>query len=81
MGSQSRSISPSYGTRGLEGQDGPSETAPLLQNEGGNLVEDDGNESATTTDSEVQEGVRKFEAISKAWTQRSLIIAYIGYVD
>lgn len=34
--------------------------------------------SSSTVDSEVQEGVRKIEAISKTWTQRSLVIAYLG---
>ena len=29
----------------------------------------------------VQEGVVKLEAMSQAWTQRSLIIAYIGFVS
>ncbi|KAL2384971.1 hypothetical protein RJZ90_001587 [Blastomyces dermatitidis] len=33
--------------------------------------------SSSSSDS-VQEGVRKIEAISKTWTQKSLIIAYIG---
>ncbi|KAK2877088.1 hypothetical protein FQN49_001428 [Arthroderma sp. PD_2] len=32
----------------------------------------------SSADSEVQEGVRKIEAISKTWTQKSLIIAYLG---
>ncbi|KAK2746075.1 hypothetical protein FQN57_003415 [Myotisia sp. PD_48] len=52
-------------------------------------VEDEGEDDATdplysasisssTTDTGVQEGVRKIEAISKTWTQKSLIIAYLG---
>ncbi|PGG96470.1 hypothetical protein GX51_07804 [Blastomyces parvus] len=36
-----------------------------------------GGYSSSSSDS-VQEGVRKIEAISKTWTQKSLIIAYIG---
>lgn len=32
----------------------------------------------SSLDSEVQDGVRKIEAISKTWTQRSLVIAYLG---
>lgn len=38
-----------------------------------------GGYTSSSSDS-VQEGVRKIEAISKTWTQKSLIIAYIGYV-
>jgi hypothetical protein len=34
--------------------------------------------SFTSSDSELQDGVRKMEAISKTWTQRSLIVAYLG---
>ncbi|KKZ62009.1 hypothetical protein EMCG_03470 [[Emmonsia] crescens] len=36
-----------------------------------------GGYTSSSSDS-VQEGVRKIEAISKTWTQKSLIIAYIG---
>ncbi|KAF3483011.1 uncharacterized protein GIQ15_02335 [Arthroderma uncinatum] len=32
----------------------------------------------SSSGSEVQEGVRKIEAISKTWTEKSLIIAYLG---
>ncbi|EEQ30695.1 siderophore iron transporter mirC [Microsporum canis CBS 113480] len=32
----------------------------------------------SSSDSEVQEGVRKIEAISRTWTQKSLLIAYLG---
>lgn len=82
MGFQPLVPSLSYDPNELERQDGPSEIDPLLQNDRENLItEDDGNESTTTSDSDVQEGVRKVEAISKTWTQRSLIIAYLGYVN
>lgn len=82
MGFQPLVPSLSYDTNELEGQGGPSELDPLLPNAGEHLVsEEDDYESTTTSDSEVQEGVRKVEAISKTWTQRALIIAYLGYVS
>ncbi|KAM5438871.1 hypothetical protein McanMca71_000616 [Microsporum canis] len=34
----------------------------------------------SSSDSEVQEGVRKIEAISRTWTQKSLLIAYLGII-
>lgn len=81
MSIKSQVPSLSCDTERLGDPDGPSEIDPLLQNESHNLVSDfDGNESATTSDSEVQEGVRKVEAISRTWTQKSLAIAYLGYV-
>ncbi|KAK2765650.1 hypothetical protein FQN54_008506 [Arachnomyces sp. PD_36] len=79
MGNESQLFTSSYGTPGLGGGEGPSETDPLLQIGGDNLVSvEDGNESTATSDSEVQEGVQKVEAISKTWTQKSLVIAYLG---
>lgn len=39
-----------------------------------------GGRYTSSSSSSVQEGVRKIEAISKTWTHKSLIIAYIGYV-
>lgn len=33
-----------------------------------------------TSESEVQEGVRKIEAISRTWTQRALVVAYLRLV-
>lgn len=36
--------------------------------------------STSSSDTEIQDGVRKIEAISKTWTKKSLIIAYIGFV-
>lgn len=35
-------------------------------------------EDEASTGSSVQDGVRKIEAISLTWTQRSLMIAYLG---
>ncbi|KMU78208.1 siderophore iron transporter mirC [Coccidioides immitis RMSCC 3703] len=34
--------------------------------------------SSTSISTDVQDGVRKIEAISRTWTQKSLIIAYLG---
>ncbi|EDN10829.1 siderophore iron transporter mirC [Histoplasma mississippiense (nom. inval.)] len=40
-----------------------------------------GGRYTSSSSSSVQEGVRKIEAISKTWTHKSLIIAYIGRPD
>lgn len=41
---------------------------------------DDANSSDNESTPELQTGVKKIEAISRAWTKWSLIGAYIGYV-
>ena len=82
MGRRAQHSSPSYGTSEPDGLREASENEPLLRHDSDNqgLEGDDGYESFATSDSDVQEGVRKVEAISKTWTQRSLIVAYLGYV-
>lgn len=68
---------PSYGTLDDMEQRNDEEGDQLLQ--GGYLSE--GNHSSDTSLSdEVQEGVRKIEAINLTWTTRTLIIAYIRFV-
>ncbi|WEW57797.1 hypothetical protein PRK78_003264 [Emydomyces testavorans] len=42
------------------------------------LVSGEDTRSSTPSTTELQEGVRKIEAISRTWTQKSLIIAYLG---
>lgn len=42
--------------------------------------ESDDEDSDTGSENEVQEGVRKIEAINLTWTTRTLIIAYIRLV-
>lgn len=44
------------------------------------LPESDSTDIETSSTDEVQEGVRKIEAINMTWTTRSLIIAYVRYV-
>ena len=83
MGQRHTAFTPSYGSFETDARmQDDNEEDRLLQ------VEDEGYEegeplhndtrSSSTADSEVQEGVRKIEAISRTWTQRSLIIAYLG---
>ena len=68
---------PSYGTLDDMEQRNDDEDDQLLH--GGYLSE--GNHSSDTSSlDEVQEGVRKIEAINLTWTSRTLIIAYIRFV-
>ena len=84
MGQRYTSLSRSYGACEADDRiEGTEEDDRLLYSEDG--VEDsedniyNGNSySSSSSDSEVQDGVRKMEAISKTWTQRSLIVAYLG---
>jgi hypothetical protein len=70
---------PSYGTL---------EDRPHLQKETGSHGHEDSSASNSRDDAasdiestgEVQTGVKKIEAISRAWTKWSLIGAYLGYV-
>ena len=68
------STGPSYGTVA---------STQHIEEERYRLLQDPEEESLSgETDStdDVQEGVRKIEAISLTWTTRSLIIAYVRYV-
>lgn len=73
---------PSYGTLSSM-QDRRDEEDQLLR-EGymseGRHDESDDEDSDTGSENEVQEGVRKIEAINLTWTTRTLIIAYIRLV-
>lgn len=69
---------PSYGTAGMaEHADDEVERQRLLRAE---LAADSPESETSTINGGVQEGVRKIEAISKTWTTRGLVIAYIGSV-
>lgn len=85
MGHTRRALgSPTYGAFETEDRsDGDDETEGLLFVEPRELTENDpifGEtiSSSSSASTEVQEGVRKIEAISRTWTQKSLIIAYLG---
>lgn len=83
MGQRYTSLSRSYGTCEDERVEGTEENDRLLYSEDGGEESEDNMYSAATyssssSDSEVQDGVRKMEAISKTWTQRSLMVAYLG---
>jgi hypothetical protein len=73
----------SYGTLDPEEQMGDREDDRLLYPHSIYDVENDVDteEDDTPSEGEVQDGVRKIEAISQTWTQRSLMIAYLGWVD
>lgn len=69
---------PSYGTLdNMEQQRNDEEGDRLLHGESGYLNERnlDGDDSSVD---EVQEGVRKIEAINMTWTSRTLVVAYIS---
>jgi hypothetical protein len=71
----------SYGTINTQRHMGDQEEDHLLRRSSLEYEIDDGidgSELGGANPDEVQEGVRKIEAINKTWTQRSLIIAYIG---
>lgn len=72
----------SYGTLDSEQPMDSREDERLLYSHSAYEVDNDvGTEGGdTSSDGDVQEGVRKIEAISHTWTQRSLIIAYLGLV-
>ncbi len=84
MGQRHSSVSSVHGACEPGDQGGEGEGDGLLQN--GNADDgqaghvSSGDRSPTTSDSGMQEGVLKIQAISKTWTQRSLIVAYLGYV-
>jgi hypothetical protein len=74
----------SYGTINSDGHMGDQEEEQhLLRSSPEDEVEDelDGAGSDGAYEAGVQAGVRKIEAINQAWTQRSLIVAYIGLVQ
>lgn len=69
---------PSYGTMEHEATNMEEyEREQLLPEE----YETEGESSAVSTLSETQEGVRKIEAINMTWTTRSLIVAYVRFVQ
>lgn len=84
MGNTRRTGSPTYGAFETDDRlDGNDESERLLFVEPRELTENDpifgeviSSSSSASTD--VQEGVRKIEAISRTWTQKSLVIAYLG---
>ncbi|KAL1953815.1 hypothetical protein VTO42DRAFT_2142 [Malbranchea cinnamomea] len=84
MGQRYTSLSRSYGTcQPRERIEGSEEDDQLLYSEDGGEESEDNlyngaTYSSSSSDSGVQEGVRKMEAISRTWTQRSLIVAYLG---
>lgn len=74
------SPNPSYGTNNSDRHMGDHEEDRLLRSSLECEVDDEIEDSASgdAYADEVQEGVRKIEAINQTWTQRSLIIAYVG---
>ncbi|KAL2000902.1 hypothetical protein VTN02DRAFT_2471 [Thermoascus thermophilus] len=73
---------PSYGTVGpMEPDDREDDRLLYEENYGhgndNNLVTDT-EDDFSVSESEVQDGVRKIQAISRTWTQRSLIVAYMS---
>lgn len=74
---------PSYGTVGPMEPDNSEEDRLLYEENYGdgndnNLVTETEDEFSVS-ESEVQDGVRKIQAISRTWTQRSLIVAYMRF--
>lgn len=69
---------PSYGATDQQVNDIDEERDQLLQDE--YEIEGESSGSSTSTTGDVQEGVRKIEAISMTWTTRSLIVAYVRCV-
>lgn len=68
---------PSYGT--IDRMDNHGEEGERLLQAG---YESEGNGSTiTSSEDSVQEGVRKIEAINLTWTTKSLVVAYIRFVD
>jgi hypothetical protein len=71
----------SYGTVNTDNSMGDQEEDRLLYPH--SVYEPDtdiGTEDEGSIGSSVQDGVRKIEAINLTWTQRSLMIAYVGWV-
>lgn len=73
---------PSYGT--LDNMQDRNDEEDQLLRDGylseGRHDDDDDDDDDVDSESEVQEGVRKIEAINLTWTTRTLIIAYIRLV-
>ncbi|PGH26901.1 hypothetical protein AJ80_01484 [Polytolypa hystricis UAMH7299] len=84
MGQRHTSLTPSYGACDTDDDRIPEHTEDdgLLQNEEGEAEADtlvlSGGVSSASSESGVQEGVRKIEAISKTWTRNGLLVAYLG---
>lgn len=84
MGQRYTSLDRRYGS--FEGEpetETVDEDARLLYSENGD--EENGDTrysqrcpSTSSSESGLQDGVRKMEAISRTWTQRSLVVAYLG---
>ena len=79
MGRSSELLNRSYGTCDEPNPDmDANEDERLLYEESSEPLSR-AEEYATSSDSgDVQEGVRKIEAISQTWTKGSLLVAYIG---
>lgn len=67
---------PSYGAIEHENPEMDTERDQLLQDD----FEVEGQSSGLSTPDEMQEGVRKIEAINLTWTTKSLMVAYIRSV-
>jgi len=71
---------PSYGTLdNMEQQRNDEEGDRLLHGESGYL-DGTNHDSDDSSVDEIQEGVRKIEAINMTWTSRTLVVAYIRFV-
>lgn len=71
---------PSYGTLDNMEQQRNDEGDRLLHGDNGYLSERNHDSDDSSVD-EVQEGVRKIEAINMTWTSRTLVVAYIRFVQ
>jgi hypothetical protein len=80
MNIQDETYSPSYGTCESDEQPSDREDIRLLNPDNRDDVSDT-EEEDTSSNNNIQDGVVKIEAISQTWTQRSLIVAYLGFVQ
>ena len=84
MGQRHTSVNSEYGVRECDDRDGDNEGDGLLHSgeadDGQVGYISSGDQSSAPSDSGVQEGVLKIEAIRRTWTRRSLLVAYLGYV-
>ena len=84
MGQRHTSVNSQYGARESDDRRGSGEGDGLLHNGDAGDGQDghisSGDRSSASSENGVQEGVLKIEAISRIWTRRSLLVAYLGYV-
>jgi hypothetical protein len=83
MGQRHTSASSVYGVSESGDRGGDDESDGLLNNDDAEDGQDghgSAARSSASSESGVQEGVLKIEAISKTWSRRSLVVAYLGYV-